>query len=227
MGKRMLWEVPPTMKPPVTIKGVRDGLVFILHDQCPFEDILLDLEEKVRGSHGQFLVGPLVRVTILTGKRELTAEQKDAIRQILAARGNLVIQSFLSSQEERHDAWETPYPLVFQGTVRSGQVISHQGDVVVIGDVNPGGMVIATGNVYIMGTLRGVAHAGCTGDEKAIIAAVYFQPSQLRIARVISRPPDAQNDFRREGTEMEFAYLKDGKMAVDKMQFLHMIRPQV
>ncbi|GIM44600.1 putative septum site-determining protein MinC [Collibacillus ludicampi] len=224
MGNRMVWELPPTMKPPVTIKGIRDGLVFILHDQCPFEDILHDLERKIAGSHGQFLVGPLIRVTVLTGKRELTPEQKESVRKVLSARGNLIIQAFHSSHEKHFYEMEESPPLIYRGTVRSGQVVSHQGDIVVIGDVNPGGLVMATGNVYIMGTLRGVAHAGCTGDENAIIAAVYFQPSQLRIGRVISRAPDTEDRSAYEATEMEFAYLKEGQMAVEKMQYLHMIR---
>lgn len=221
MGNRMAWDLPPTMKPPVTIKGIRDGLVFILHDQCPFEEILADLENKVGGS--QLLVGPLIRVTILTGNRELTEEQKESVRKILATRGNLIIQAFHSDVEQESFVHEEIHPLVYRGTVRSGQVVTHKGDIVVIGDVNPGGLVMATGNVYIMGTLRGVAHAGCTGDESAIIAAVYFQPSQLRIARVISRAPDSDQSAY-EATEMEFAYLKEGKMAVDKMNELPMIR---
>jgi septum site-determining protein MinC len=224
MGNRMAWELPPTMKPPVTIKGVRDGLVFILHDQCPFEDILHDLERKIAGSHGQLLIGPLIRVTIYTGQRELTPEQKESVRKVLSARGNLIIQAFHSSHEKQVYEWEKSPPLIYRGTVRSGQVVSHQGDIVIIGDVNPGGLVMAAGNVYIMGTLRGVAHAGCTGDESAIIAAVSLQPSQLRIGRVISRAPDTDGRPFYDTTEMEFAYLKEGQMAVEKMQYLHMIR---
>src|SRR5699024_6098067 len=70
---------------------------------------------------------------------------------------------------------------------RSGQVLRVEGDLLLIGDVNPGGKVVATGDIYIMGNLRGIAHAGINGNRKAIIAASYMKPTQLRIADYISR----------------------------------------
>ncbi|MGZ4123802.1 MAG: hypothetical protein ACXVOI_11440 [Tumebacillaceae bacterium] len=63
---------PLRTRSPVTIKGIRDGLVFILHDQCSFEEILKDLDDKMNGSHRQLLVGPLIRVTIQTGSRKFS-----------------------------------------------------------------------------------------------------------------------------------------------------------
>jgi len=94
---------------------------------------------------------------------------------------------------------------------------------VIIGDINPGGLVKATGDIFVMGTLRGTAHAGCRGNEGAIIAAVYFQPTQLRIHDVISRSPDRVERGVGE-TEMEFAYLRERQMAVDKISHLYSIR---
>ncbi|TCP59669.1 septum site-determining protein MinC [Tumebacillus sp. BK434] len=207
---------------PVTIKGIRDGLVFILHDECSMEEILEDLEEKVNGTHSQLLAGPLIKVTIQTGNRKFSAEQEAKVRQTLSSHGNLIIQEFLS-------AWDAmmqlpkPSQRVHYGTVRSGQVIEHDGDVVVIGDINPGGQVLATGDIFVMGTLRGMAHAGCKGNEEAVIAAVFFQPSQLRIHDVISRAPDTGETQPLE-TEMEFAYLRERQMAVDKLSHLYSIR---
>lgn len=207
---------------PVTIKGIRDGLVFILHDECSLEEILEDLEEKVNGTHRQLLAGPIIKVTIQTGGRKFSAEQEAKVRKKLSSHGNLIIQEFQS-------AWDAmmqlpkPSQRVHYGTVRSGQVIEHDGDVVVIGDINPGGQVLATGDIFVMGTLRGMAHAGCKGNEEAVIAAVFFQPSQLRIHDVISRAPDTGETQPLE-TEMEFAYLRERQMAVDKLSHLYSIR---
>ncbi|MDK2821007.1 MAG: septum site-determining protein MinC [Clostridia bacterium] len=75
-------------------------------------------------------------------------------------------------------------------TVRSGQRFKYPGNVVVMGDVHPGGEVIATGHVIVMGTLRGVVHAGAEGNDKAIVLAFRLQPTQLRIAGYITRAPD-------------------------------------
>ncbi|MNY62125.1 Septum site-determining protein MinC [compost metagenome] len=73
-----------------------------------------------------------------------------------------------------------------------------------------------------MGSLRGMAHAGLDGDEKAIIAASHMRPTQLRIAGVISRSPD---EWGIEEAFMEFAYVKEGKMEIDKLHQLHRIWP--
>jgi len=212
---------PLRTRTPVTIKGIRDGLVFILHDQCSYDEILQDLEDKLNGSHRSLLVGPIIRVTIQTGARKFSPAEEGQIREKLSSHGNLIIQEFQSTIENLNKV-QPARQRIFHGTVRSGQVIEHEGDIVIVGDVNPGGLVLATGDIYVMGTLRGVAHAGCRGNQQAIIAAVFFQPTQLRIHDVISRSPDQREPGLE--TEMEFAYLRDGQMAVDKMSHLYSIR---
>jgi septum site-determining protein MinC len=76
-------------------------------------------------------------------------------------------------------------------TIRSGQSLRHFGTVVICGDVNPGAEVIATGDIIVFGTLRGVAHAGATGDAGAQIVAINLRPTQIRIAGFIARSPDS------------------------------------
>ena len=78
--------------------------------------------------------------------------------------------------------------LLVQRSLRSGQSIHHTGSVVIMGDVNPGAEVIAGGNIVVMGSFRGVAHAGAQGDESATITAFRLRPTQLRIAGHITRP---------------------------------------
>lgn len=212
---------PLRTRTPVTIKGIRDGLVFILHDQCSFDEIVKDLDDKMNGSHRQLLVGPLIRVTIQTGARIFSEAEEAIIRERLASHGNLVIQEFQSAVAFKQQL--QPTQKIYHGTVRSGQILEHDGDIVVIGDVNFGGQVLASGDIYVMGTLRGLAHAGCRGNEQAIIAAVFFQPTQLRIHDVISRSPD-NREYQITETEMEFAYLRDRQMAVDKIGHLYSIR---
>ncbi|BCJ85077.1 septum site-determining protein MinC [Effusibacillus dendaii] len=214
-------EMPRTVKQAVTIKGIRDGLVFLFDDQCSFAEILEDLQEKLHGAQSQLLSGPIIRVTIETGRRVFDEVQKEQIRQLLSIYGNLVIQGFHSVLEEEFP--KPPHVFLHRGTVRSGQSIEFDGDITIIGDVNPGGQVLATGDIYVMGALRGIAHAGCRGNEQAVIGAVYFQPTQLRIGSVISRSPDT-SDIRSEAAEMEFAYLRNGQMAVEKMFNLYSIR---
>lgn len=82
-------------------------------------------------------------------------------------------------------------PLYLQTTVRSGVDIRHSGTVIILGDLNPGGTVVADGDVLVWGRLRGVAHAGAKGNTRCRIMALQMEPTQLRIANQVARAPEA------------------------------------
>ncbi len=86
--------------------------------------------------------------------------------------------------------------LLHQGTVRSGDRISSNGNLCIIGDVNPGAIVSAKENIYVWGKLLGIAFAGNSGNNNAHIASLYLSPLQLRIANVIAiGPKDKPKNF--------------------------------
>ena len=76
-----------------------------------------------------------------------------------------------------------------QGTVRSGEYLESPGDLLILGDVNPGAKVSAEGNIIIWGRLLGIAHAGKNGNSKATISALQLRPVQLRIDKKVARGP--------------------------------------
>lgn len=78
-------------------------------------------------------------------------------------------------------------------TVRSGQVVKADGNVVIIGDCHPGSEVHAQGDITVWGALGGIAHAGCEGNKKARIRALQLNAIQLRIGEFYARRPDASN----------------------------------
>ncbi|WP_414568491.1 septum site-determining protein MinC [Nostoc sp. CCY 9925] len=80
--------------------------------------------------------------------------------------------------------------LYLEMTVRSGVEIRHPGTVIILGDVNPGGIVIADGDIIIWGRLRGIAHAGAGGNRECLIMALQMEPTQLRIADAVARAPE-------------------------------------
>jgi len=97
-------------------------------------------------------------------------------------------------------------------TMRSGFKVTYQGHVVVLGDVNPGAEIIATGSVVVWGWLRGVVHAGAEGDEGAVVCALRLEPTQLRIASYIAVTP------KHKGKPMpEMAYIKNGQVIAEQM----------
>ena len=79
--------------------------------------------------------------------------------------------------------------ILHKGTVRSGNRISSNGNLCIIGDVNPGAIVSAKKNIYVWGKLLGIAFAGKSGNKNASIASLYLNPLQLRIADVIAIGP--------------------------------------
>lgn len=207
----------------VTIKGVKDGLVFLLDDACDFSTLLQEIQHKLEKTHRRILTGPIIHVHIRMGKRTIGETEREQIKQIFSSQGNLLVQSIDSDSKEGPDEEQGNGPItVMKGIVRSGQSIRHEGNLFYLGDVNPGGTILCTGDIIVMGALRGMAHAGIDGDEQAIIAASYLKPTQLRIAEIISRPPD---EWGLEDAYMEFAYIHQGKMEIDKISQLHRLRP--
>ncbi len=86
--------------------------------------------------------------------------------------------------------------ILHEGTVRSGDRISSNGNLCIIGDVNPGAIVSAKKNIYVWGKLLGIAFAGKNGNKNASIASLYLNPLQLRIADVIAiGPKDKPKNF--------------------------------
>ncbi|WP_051036817.1 septum site-determining protein MinC [Calothrix sp. PCC 6303] len=81
-------------------------------------------------------------------------------------------------------------PLYMETTIRSGVEIRHPGTVTILGDVNPGGTIIADGDILIWGRLRGIAHAGARGNSECLIMALQMEPTQLRIADAVARAPE-------------------------------------
>ena len=106
--------------------------------------------------------------------------------------------------------------ILVQRTLRSGQNVHYDGNVVVMGDVNPGAEIVASGHVLVMGSLRGLVHAGAAGEEGVTITALHLAPTQLRIATHITRPPDGNAD---EETRLpETARIKDEVVIIEEYQ---------
>jgi septum site-determining protein MinC len=103
-----------------------------------------------------------------------------------------------------------PNTLYHVGTLRGGQALHHLGHIVVVGDLNPGAELIASGDVLVFGRLAGVAHAGAQGDEGARVHALDLDATQLRIATFIA----ADGEQRKRTARPEVALVRDGRIVV-------------
>ena len=84
--------------------------------------------------------------------------------------------------ETKTEISETKY---IQNCIRSGQKEEYSGSLVIFGDVNAGAEIIAGGNIAILGSLRGFAHAGANGNTMAVISANSIDVTQVRIANLV------------------------------------------
>jgi septum site-determining protein MinC len=100
--------------------------------------------------------------------------------------------------------------IIVSHTVRSGQRIECEGDIAVLGDVNPGAELIAGGSIVVMGTLRGLAHAGATGRKDVVISAFKLCPMQLRISSKVTVFPEGEHT----PAYPEIAEFKDGSIVI-------------
>lgn len=168
------------------------------------------------------------RPTALEGKSEKKAKsrrpRKDQPKKIPAVSAASVpheapfVERLLKRQSQEsfeREAQRDP-TLLIRRTLRSGQHVRFYGNVVVMGDVNPGAQITAGGDIIVMGWLRGLAHAGAEGDEQAIVSAFRLNPTQLRIAQFIGRAPDGIDATLPNVPEI--AEVRDGQLIIDRFQ---------
>jgi septum site-determining protein MinC len=213
----------------VTIKGTKDGLVLHLDDNCSYQELKIELDEKLSANSRTQMDQQLISVKVDIGNRYIDEDQREELKYLIRQKKNLVVDDIesnvITKQEAERVNSETEVMTVAK-IIRSGQVLKVPGDLLLIGDVNPGGTVIAGGNIFIMGTLKGVAHAGYFGNDQSVITASSMKPSQLRISDCLNRAPDS--DQSNEKREMECAYIDDNhQIIVDRLQVLIHLRPNL
>jgi len=212
----------------VTIKGTKSGLSLHLNDNCSYDELKKELQSRLNESSNMHEEKQDIHVNVELGNRYVTDDQKRELTELIQAKRNLSVHAIRSNIITRQEAakWAEEKEIIsVTSIIRSGQILKVPGDLLLIGDVNPGGKVIAGGNIFIMGKLKGIAHAGLNGNDRAIVAASVMRPSQLRISSLITRAPDQYPDT--EKREMECAYVDNSVIMIDRLQVLTQVRPNL
>ena len=210
----------------VIIKGKNDRLVIALNPDIDFLDICDILKTKILEAKG--FIGNS-RMAIEFSGRALTNEEENKLIGIITENSNIVISYIFSKRadsEEEIDL-ESINPLIeegkthfFRGTLRSGSKIESDGNVVVLGDVNPSSIIKARGNVIVLGHLNGTVYAGLGGDDRAFIGAIYFNPIQLTIGmKTITDIQDEILDSSRVNKKSRFkvARIRNQEIVVEEL----------
>lgn len=219
-------QVTHFLKNLVNIKGKNKGLVLYLDDQCAYTDLVAELKAKVSDP----ALDSDTEVTVHLNKRYCTDSQIQELNNAVQTNPHLKVVATTSdilTVEQSDQMILERQSETYVGIVRSGQVIKAEGDLVVIGDVNPNGRVEAGGSVYVLGRLKGAAHAGTKGNRDAVIAASWLEATQLKIDDELETMTDELSSLS-EQPEMECAYLHtNGTIIIDRLQELRFIRPQI
>lgn len=186
------------MSQAVVIKGNRYGISVYLDPGTDFETLLKEVAAKFRES-AKFFKNAKMALSF-EGKR-LDGVQQRRVADAIVQNSQVEILCILSQDPEEEKRYQEAVERklrqekanvghFYKGTLRSGQVLESEGSVVVLGDVNPGAKVIAVGNIIVLGSLKGTACAGITGNSNTFIAALEMQPTQLRISAAMGRGGD-------------------------------------
>ena len=207
----------------VIIKCNKYGLIVILDENLPFEELIKDVEDKFKES-AKFFKNAKMAMTI-RGRSLTQAEEKQVVEPIVDSCGLHILciidedrkeellfhQAVDKAMEEKdaEDGW------FYRGTLRSGQVLESEHSIVIIGDVNPGANVTSKGNIVVLGSLRGIAYAGATGDRNCFVAALVMKPIQVKIADKMARSAITKRvDDAEYKLDPKIAYVKEDHIYV-------------
>lgn len=212
----------------VSIKGTRHGLLIFFDPQRDFEDIRRNLCNKMeaargffRGASFAFYQEPMVNehkqeLENICQQYGLIYQPDIRVKITVKSDGNASLGSQTTVEHVQNQTEATGGSgdtLLVKRSLRSGQQINYPGHVVILGDIHAGAEVLAYGNVMVMGTCRGVVHAGAAGNTSARVVAHRLSPAQLRISSSIACAP---SDGPMEALYPEIAYLSpEGQIIVE------------
>ena len=193
----------------VKLRGYKDGLHLIINPKVSLTEIESAIRDLLNGM-SQPLAGTSIHIDMATSP--LTSDDLKDLETHLTENYDLVV-SGVNIYDEKNESPILAAPAthsispslttdnhpnseqaqIVRQTIRSGQTTSCLfGSVIIYGDVNPGGEVVAAGDIIVLGALRGNAHAGTHGNLSAVIIAMELVPLQLQIGSYVNRPPIGQ-----------------------------------
>ncbi len=174
----------------IRIKQTTDEIVLNINVQANNTKVVEELQEKLPKLK-EFYKNSNVPIRV-TGKLFSENERKIIKKMIIAeidvdvkfdeASDLLGLHAIKKTFEVETEISETKY---IYNSIRSGTKEEYVGSIVICGDVNSGAEIVAGGNISVLGTLRGVAHAGANGNTKAVISANIIESTQIRISNLV------------------------------------------
>ena len=191
-------EFDSKINPIETMSGIED-----IYDEVSTEELAEIIPEEKYDSFGSLAA------------QEGLLPREETSKYILLDTGNVLPEGI----EENSVNTETLSTLYINQTLRSGQTVSYDGNIFIIGDAHPGSEIIASGDITVWGILGGIAHAGNNGNITSKVRALKLNAIQLRIAGLYARRNDTLNvPYVQKTNEFtpEEALIEDGKIVIYK-----------
>ncbi len=161
------------------------------------EEIIEAKSEEIQNALDNIYATEVKLETILEAEPEKEIDKEAGIISSETVKKALLNEEKYTEADFEIDHFSTTY---VKQTLRSGQIVNYDGNVVIIGDCHPGSEVIASGDITVWGILSGIAHAGAKGNPRAKVRALKMNAIQLRIANHYARKPDGMNTIFPERT---------------------------
>jgi len=181
------------MKNYVMIKSFKNGISVILDEEAPFDVVYTEMARKFRDSAKFF--GDAKMVVSFEG-RTLSVEEERLLVNSISDNTELTVLCVMGKDEEKNQEYlkasgrfstngKDADGQFYKGSIRAGQSLEADSSVIILGDVNPGADVLSTGNIVILGTLYGHAHAGLNGNDSCFVVALDMKPSKIEIGEYV------------------------------------------
>ncbi len=182
------------MKSAVVIKSFPDGIAVILNSEISFNEVKAAVERKFSESAKFF---GTAKVVLSFEGRKLTPEQEIELIETISSVSSIEIACLMETDPEKNEVYlnamnkfaessDHNEGQFYRGNLKSGQTLETEYSIVILGDVNPGAKVVSSGNIVVLGTLYGSAHAG-GGNGNNFVAALDMKPTQIKIGDIIAK----------------------------------------
>lgn len=209
----------------VVIKGNKYGIVVVMDDTVPFDELKENLLDKFKSAAKFF---DKANMAVSFEGRKLSPKEERECLDIISENSDLNIvcvidndklreKYFKKAVEDKLEELSSHTGQFYKGTLRSGQMLESDSSLIILGDVNPGAKVIAKGNVIILGALKGNVYAGAGGNEDSFVVALFMAPIQIRIGDTIARSNDSARKNKVLSKDAMIAFVEDGNIYIEKL----------
>ena len=209
----------------VVIKGNKYGIVVVMDDTVPFDELKENLLDKFKSAAKFF---DKANMAVSFEGRKISPKEERECLDIISENSDLNIvcvidndelreKYFKKAVEDKLEELSSHTGQFYKGTLRSGQMLESDSSLIILGDVNPGAKVIAKGNVIILGALKGNVYAGAGGNEDSFVVALFMAPIQIRIGDTIARSNDSARKNKMLNKDAMIAFVEDGNIYIEKL----------